>query len=284
MSTGLKVALFPLTDGVLVLLDPDGDFDEGAAMLAHELRHRPQAFAGPAIIIDVAHRQLTTEQFLRLEALINQQLGVRVLQIVHYEAADILAEDNAPLAERERLAALAWEPPSPLGEEGPPRQEPVHGARPGPEQSRRLQVVPPREAGAPAPAIGPAGAGDLKTVLWRRTLRSGQQIAFDGNVVVLGDVNPGAEVIAGGDIIVMGALRGLAHAGAKGRSDAVVVALDLQPTQLRIGHRLGRPPEGEGTLPGRRPTPRLEVARLDAGQIVVEEGLRRDAAWAKSSL
>lgn len=284
MSTGLKVALFPLSDGVLVLLDPARDFDEAAALLALELRQRSQAFAGPTVIIDVAHRDLTTEQFLRLEALINQHLGVRVLQIVHYEAADILAEDNATPGERARLAALDWHPPKFREDDKTTGAGPEPGPRAGPAGPRPAAPVKPRRAGSPHRTQGHAGTGDLQTVLWRRTLRSGQQIAFDGNVVVLGDVNPGAEIIAGGDIIVMGALRGLAHAGAKGRSDAVVVALELQPTQLRIGHRLGRPPEGEGALPGRRPGARLEVARLDGGQIVVEEGLRRDAAWARSLL
>lgn len=280
----MSIALFPLTDGVLVLLDPEGDFDEAAASLAHELRHRPQAFAGPTIIIDVAHRDLTTDQFLGLEALINQQLGVRVLQIVHYEAADILAEDHAPPAERERLAAMAWQPPGPKEEAGPARPAREREAGGGRGQHPLVPAAPPRQEEPSVPAPGPGGTGDLKTVLWRKTLRSGQQIAFDGNVVVLGDVNPGAEIIAGGDIIVVGALRGLAHAGAKGRSDAVVAALELQPTQLRIGQRLGRPPDGEGAWPGRQRAPRLEVARLDGGQIVVEEGLRRDAAWARSLL
>ena len=54
------------------------------------------------------------------------------------------------------------------------------------------------------------------TLLVRRTLRSGQRVRFDGNVVVLGDVNPGAEITARGDIVVMGWIRGLAHAGADG--------------------------------------------------------------------
>ena len=61
--------------------------------------------------------------------------------------------------------------------------------------------------------------------------------------MVLGDVNPGAEIVAGGDIIIFGALRGIAHAGASGNEDSVVVALQLQPTQLRISQYIARAPE-----------------------------------------
>src|ERR1700690_2420049 len=67
-----------------------------------------------------------------------------------------------------------------------------------------------------------------------KTLRSGARIEFSGNVVVLGDVNPGAEIVAGGSVIVWGRLRGAVHAGAKGDQNAVVCALDLLPIRLQV--------------------------------------------------
>ncbi len=97
----------------------------------------------------------------------------------------------------------------------------------------------------------------------RRTLRSGQQLRHPGSVAVIGDVNPGAEIVAGGDIIVWGRLRGTVHAGAMGNENAIVCALDLAPTQLRIAQFIARSPEGR-----RKPTP--EVARVRKGQIVAE--------------
>lgn len=108
---------------------------------------------------------------------------------------------------------------------------------------------------------------DSYRTLWiRRTLRSGQNVRFDGNVVVVGDVNPGAEVIASGDIVVMGVLRGLAHAGATGRRDALVAAFRLQPTQLRIGEFISRPPEGDPGGHGDVP----EIARIGDGTVIIE--------------
>ena len=65
-------------------------------------------------------------------------------------------------------------------------------------------------------------------------LRSGQAIRYAGSIIVIGDVNPGAEIIAEGNIIVIGTLRGLVHAGCMGNANCFVVALNLYPTQLRI--------------------------------------------------
>lgn len=81
------------------------------------------------------------------------------------------------------------------------------------------------------------------TIFHRGTLRSGKRIESEADLVVLGDVNPGAELIAGGNIVVMGYLRGVAHAGRSGDPRAFVSANKLQPTQLRIGALITRSPD-----------------------------------------
>lgn len=106
---------------------------------------------------------------------------------------------------------------------------------------------------------------DDNTILVRRTLRSGQKINFNGNVVILGDVNPGAEVMASGHVIVLGALRGMVHAGAAGDEQAVVVAFRLQPTQLRIANHITRPPEDESARPGQP-----EIAQIKDDVVTIE--------------
>ena len=73
-----------------------------------------------------------------------------------------------------------------------------------------------------------------ETKFHKGSLRSGQRIEFEGSLVVIGDVNPGAEVIAGENIIILGNLRGLAHAGAKGNRDAIIEAVSIYATQIRI--------------------------------------------------
>jgi septum site-determining protein MinC len=84
-------------------------------------------------------------------------------------------------------------------------------------------------------------------LLVRRTLRSGQSLQHLGHVVVIGDVNPGAEIIAGGDVVVWGRVRGMIHAGALGDNRAIVCALELRPTQLRIGSHIATSPPETGT-------------------------------------
>ena len=76
--------------------------------------------------------------------------------------------------------------------------------------------------------------GDGTALFLNKTLRSGTRIEFPGHVVVFGDVNPGAEVVAEGNVLVWGRVRGMVHAGAKGDTSAFICALDLSPTQLRI--------------------------------------------------
>ncbi|MEM9008439.1 MAG: septum site-determining protein MinC [Cyanobacteria bacterium P01_F01_bin.86] len=75
------------------------------------------------------------------------------------------------------------------------------------------------------------------------TIRSGMEIRHAGTVVVLGDINPGGSVVAEGDIFVWGRLKGLAHAGSKGNTDCRIMALRMEPTQLRIAEKVARPPE-----------------------------------------
>ena len=77
------------------------------------------------------------------------------------------------------------------------------------------------------------------------TVRSGQVIEADGDLIIAGDVNPGANVIAGEDLVVMGNLRGIVHAGVNGNRNAVVIALKVAPSQLRIADMITRAPDQE---------------------------------------
>jgi septum site-determining protein MinC len=120
------------------------------------------------------------------------------------------------------------------------------------------------ETTAPEPAAvagePPAGSPGL---LLKETLRSGRSVFHEGHVAVIGDVNPGAEIIAGGDVVVWGKLRGLVHAGALGDRSAVICALELIPTQLRIADQIAISPD-------RRRQPVPEMASIRHGRIVAE--------------
>lgn len=77
-----------------------------------------------------------------------------------------------------------------------------------------------------------------ETKFYKGSLRSGQKIEFEGSVVVMGDVNAGAEIIAGENIVILGALRGLAHAGAKGNNQAIIAANLIDSPQIRISNQI----------------------------------------------
>ena len=100
-------------------------------------------------------------------------------------------------------------------------------------------------------------------ILVRRTLRSGYSIKHASHVIVIGDVNPGAEIISSGDIIVWGKLRGVVHAGADGDENAIICALDLSPTQLRIAGQIAITPQRKGK-------PQPEIAHLQDGHVLAE--------------
>jgi len=100
----------------------------------------------------------------------------------------------------------------------------------------------------------------------RQTIRSGQSTrCLSGCVIIYGDVNPGGEVISAGDVVVLGALRGTAHAGANGELSSVIVAVELVPLQLQIGTYVNRPPIGQ------KPRGYPELARVGAEDIIIVE-------------
>jgi len=115
-------------------------------------------------------------------------------------------------------------------------------------------------ATAPMPPAAPAS--DL--TIHRGTLRSGDHLQSEGSVLLLGDVNPGAQVSAAGHVLVWGRLRGVAHAGCEGDSEARITALQLRPLQLRIAGAVARGPE-EAPEAGQ-----AEEARLVDGEIRID--------------
>jgi len=114
--------------------------------------------------------------------------------------------------------------------------------------------------------------GIFETEYIRSTVRSGRRIESAGHVFVLGDVNRGAEVYAGGDIIIFGILRGAVFAGSIGNNDkAVIASLRMEPVQIGIGQYLSRSPDiteiaSEGIQSAAYP----EIARVENGQIIIE--------------
>ena len=113
-----------------------------------------------------------------------------------------------------------------------------------------------------SPAATSFKDGD-NAILVRKTLRSGFSLKNSASIIVVGDVNPGAEIIAGGNIIVWGKLRGIVHAGADGNKEMQIYALDLNPSMLRIADLIASFSSKRGKI-------QPEVARIYDGKVIIE--------------
>ena len=221
-----------MREGVLIALNV-GEWADLLAELAELVDSRKSFFGGGKVALDIGNRKLSSDAVLRL-CRIFEERGVAVWAV--------LGTDPPTCATIEELGLETKLAPSPS-----PQAD-------GSEAVALPLAVP--------DVAGPYDVG----ILLDRTLRSGQSVRCEGHVVILGDVNSGAEVIAGGDVVVWGRLRGIVHAGALGDAGRCVCALDLSPTQLRIGSHIARPPEGRRRSKQARP----ERAFISGEQIVAE--------------
>jgi len=220
-----EVLIKGINEGLLVSIS-EGDWLEAEQALYAEINRQVDFLKGAKLILDVEDHEINAASMSRLrDQLVDQGLSLW----------GVLS--RSPLTEQSAQAmGLATR---------------IHQAEPEPDEGEPLDE-----------AIEiPTNAGAL---LVKKTLRSGSRIAHSGHVTVIGDVNPGAEIIAGGNVVVWGRLRGLVHAGAEGDEEAVVCAMDLAPTQLRIAEHIAIPPVERGE-------PRPEVAFVRDGNVVAEE-------------
>lgn len=129
------------------------------------------------------------------------------------------------------------------------------------------------------PSLPETAAGSDSAEIVRQSLRSGTRFECKGSVVVLGDVHSGAEILAGGDVIVWGALRGVVHAGGYGNLDAVVVGCPIVSPIIKIADVVANDPEREGLNSMKlHADTEAQMARLSNGQIVIQRLIQR-AQW-----
>lgn len=221
-----QISIKGTAEGLVVTFHPSGDWNKLVADLAKRIDQKSGFFAGAQVTLKVGARPITKPELGVLKAMLERR-GLRLSAVAGDSVTTLDAADALDL----RI-------------------------------STNTDLLSDRTDEDDAP-INPEEDGTTG-VLIRRTLRSGRVVRSDGHVVVYGDVNPGSEIIAAGDIIVWGRLRGKVHAGAYGDEKAVICALDMVPTQLRIAGYIGiSPPDG-------RREHRPEVALIRNDQIVVE--------------
>ncbi len=108
---------------------------------------------------------------------------------------------------------------------------------------------------------------------FKGSLRSGQVLDVETSIIIIGDVKPGANVISKGNVIILGSLKGNVYAGADGNENAFVVALDMQPVQIRIANSIARSPDKQPVKKRSKqvqPVKETKIAFLDKGNIYIE--------------
>lgn len=105
---------------------------------------------------------------------------------------------------------------------------------------------------------------------YRGTLRSGQVIESESSIIILGDVNPGAKVISLGNVIILGALKGTVYAGVSGDAGSFVVALEMEPMQIRIGDYIARASDDNNKKKKKKSKPETKIAFVENGNIYIE--------------
>lgn len=228
-----SITLKGIKQGLLVTVKPDGKWSDLTARLMTMIDAQSAFFRGAQIAVAVGPREVRRHELANLIKLLEKR-DVMLLAVLGDSAATIGSARKLGL--KTALSELEMEPPASDSDDVLPDMPPP---------------IDPEEHGTGG-------------VLIKRTLRNGRVVRSDGHVVVVGDVNAGAVIVARGDVIVWGRLRGTVHAGAGGDESAVVCALNLAPTQLRIASYITISPD-EG-----RQKPRPEKALVRNGRIEAE--------------
>jgi septum site-determining protein MinC len=214
-------------EGLLITLTPEEEWLSVTADLAARIDGQSTFYAGAHVVLDVGTRPVRKDELGMVKALLERR-GMTLFAVSSESQTTI--ESATALDLRANHVA---------------------------------PITAPSPAQVDAQPFNPEEDGTLGVMI-RRTLRSGRLVRSDGHVVILGDVNAGAEIIALGDVIVWGRLRGNVHAGCEGDDTAVVCALDMVPTQLRIASYIAVSP------PDKRHKPKPEMALIRDNRIIVD--------------
>ena len=236
--------------GVAFVIDEAAPMDDVARELGAQLSAQGALFSAGGVIVNTGGRILDARDKDVIRRIFAENSGLQVSRFVS------------------SIGDYSPEPPLP-----PPQRRPR-----------------PHGAGAPlGRAFADLTRGEQRhraqALLIRATFRSGESVNHRGDVVVLGDMNPGSEILADGDIVVMGTIKGLPHAGASGDDSAAIIALEIASPRVRIGLcEADAPPQGRNGRNGkrRRSSPgQLSIVYARRGGIYVSPFAGRFARYAK---
>jgi len=234
-------------EGLMVHVAPEASMDELLTHLKEKFQGEAQFFQAAELVLDLGMRPFQEDEFQSLRDVLDES-GIRLKGILSDNPITKLLAQNDGITLLGNRSIMS----SRVRVDHPVKTQ----------RLRAMEMMPPPSASTNHER-NPVRKGTALFI--KKTVRAGQKVHFIGDITVLGDVNPGAEIVATGNIAVFGALRGVAHAGAEGAKDAIVLALELVPTQLRIADCIARAPERKQNSVN---VP--ELARVREGQITIE--------------
>lgn len=213
--------------GIVVVMDSDTSFDEIKNQLEEKLKESARFFGNGTMAISFEGRNLDDEQQKELLNVISESSDLNIACIIDHD---------------EKLTEIFK------------------------KSVEKIENIDDNKEDDLTPDSTPVVDVDKNTgKFFRGTLRSGQILESDTSIVVIGDVNPGASVSAGGNIIILGSLKGTVSAGMNGDEKAFIVALDMAPVQVRIGDTIARCPERQ-----KKAKPETKIAYLNNGTIYID--------------
>lgn len=234
--------------GIRLVLDPDISFDTLVSMIGQKFTEAERFFRGNAsLALTIDGRVLSNEELDKLLSEIHEKTDLEISYVIDESDADLMAE--------------ALQEASDTHEPDPPVLEDVSISNTSDDSTGSKEVAPPKMIYENRETLL-----NNDSMFYKGTLRSGQALESDGSIVILGDVNPGSSVISSGNIIVIGRLKGMVHAGAAGNINAFVMALSMNPMQIRIADAIAR----SADKPKRRVDDEAKIAFVDNGNIYIE--------------
>lgn len=231
------ISLKKINGGYVINVESDMDFDEALRVLKNNLIAHSKLLSGE-VIIGVHNHHFDSLQKGRLMELFSEHSGlsIRSLECIDmYEAIDKKNDEIRKKRSFKRLDKFRMKSPR-AKSETTERIEPQKVEElPKPTTFQGVHSTEMRKA--PEIPVNTERA-DFSTLFHRGTIRSGNILQSKGHLVVIGDVNEGAELYAVGNIVVMGALKGMAHAGCEGDDNAFIIANQLKSTQIRISKHI----------------------------------------------
>ncbi|MDR3121682.1 MAG: septum site-determining protein MinC [Clostridiales bacterium] len=249
-------------NGLVVVFDRDEPFDDIYGQIARKLESGGFFFQTRYLAVSYRGRKLTQEEEGKISRMMAEKTGAKT--VIFEVDSDFERETKHPAAATAR--ARTEDGGGPFGAASGDGEQGAGGHSRDREHGKPREPQTPDIAAAVRRRYASVDLDECLTKFVRGTLRSGKLISYDGNVVVIGDINPGAEVEATGNIIVLGTVRGIVHAGAGGNKETSVIALHFAPTQLRIADIITRRTDqrvgGGNLIP--------EIAHLKGDTIVFE--------------